>query len=244
MGAVVRLQDESALLHASDPDLGEPGRLKETASPLDPGQIAGDGVRDSKLGLRDHVVHLIVPRGAGWEQTLTIFTTETLRTQRRPGCGLPDCLNEVPPDFLVGGHDWEALGLALGHQQAVEGIAMVAGQAEQCENMAGLNREGLDSELCHVFRQKVGTLGKLELASLRLQHNSPEARGAQQQLIRLVFNHSRGALGQFLRLGDGPKEGVRVEKYFHPPRNCSSSVLVSGASQPGLKTICPRAEPS
>jgi hypothetical protein len=48
---MMRLKDQCPLLHPRDPFLGKRGGIEKAARPLNPGQVSGNGIGDSKSRL-------------------------------------------------------------------------------------------------------------------------------------------------------------------------------------------------
>src|SRR2546425_8919915 len=78
-------------------------------------------------------------------------------------------------------------------------------------------------------------------AEVRLDHDLPCARGAEEDLVPAIRDESAGASRELIAVGDPPEEGVGVEQQSHS--KCFARSFGSGASKSGETTIRPRAVP-
>jgi len=128
------------------------------------------------------------------------------------GVRLPDDLDRVPGDLGVGGDDGQTLDLALGDEDAVEGIAVVEGQADNVQGVSYRDRQICDGVEHQLLLNEPRRLSRqFQFPHLCLENDFPGAGRAQEELVACIQEQPSNPGGHSALVECPPQEGVRIE---------------------------------
>ena len=129
----------------------------------------------------------------------------------------PGALDLVEAEFRIAAEDGECFAAGLGDEEAVEGVAVVPGEAGDLVAMGGLEIEAADAVALHFLRDEAGPIGaEAEVGAVEAEFDSdfPKRGDAPEQFVG-GLEEGAGSFAKAGVVGHHPEEGLGVEEEFH-----------------------------
>lgn len=144
-------------------------------------------------------------------------------------CVSPNECHVVGGEMRVSGYDGQFVSLRLGDEKTIEGIPMVKGKMRNTFAVVGAYGQPLDAVVAHFppdGRRPTGL--QPEFANPNFDGDFPPPGDTEEQIVPAVEYCASRPVGEPVRRGTQPEQGVRIQQHSHEEYSSKSA---SGASK-------------